>query len=129
MRHRKTEGNALEIQPPVVATDAALLILVRNLEGDLGAGAEADEARDRDRPRIAVDVGDERVMARVERGQPAQLLTFALLSPLRRTGGRCPVRGRRTYVTLRSREDPPRSEPPACFGNLLSPSGAVGLRR
>ena len=40
--------------------DAALLVLVGDREGDLGGVAVAYEPCDRDRPRVAVDVRDER---------------------------------------------------------------------
>ena len=50
------------------------MVLVRNLEGDLGTGAGSHEARDRHRPRIVLDVGDQRVVRRIDGRKPAQLL-------------------------------------------------------
>ena len=53
-----------------------------------------------------------------------------LCRPRAGSGARCPLRGRGTYVTLRAREDPPSEQAARMLrGNLLSPSGAVGLRR
>ena len=53
--------------------DPAPLELVRDLEGDLGAVAIADEPRDRDRPRITGEVGDERVAVGIDRGELLQV--------------------------------------------------------
>ena len=49
--------------------DAALLVVVGNLEGDLGALAVADETGDRDRLPVAFDVCNECMMCRVDQGQ------------------------------------------------------------
>src|SRR5262249_571789 len=54
--------------------DAAPLIRIRDLEGDLRTGPRTHETCDRHRPRITVDVGHQRVVLRVDRGEPAQLL-------------------------------------------------------
>src|SRR5690348_9864693 len=54
--------------------DAALLVLVGDLEGDLCGATRADDARDRDRTQVVLEVGDERVVPCVDRGEPAQLV-------------------------------------------------------
>ena len=49
--------------------DPTALVLVGDREGDLGATAVANEACDRDRLRVALDVRDERMTGPVDRGQ------------------------------------------------------------
>ena len=53
--------------------DPAALVLVDDLEGDLGARAVADDARERDGPRVALEVADERVTRRVDGGEVREL--------------------------------------------------------
>ena len=55
--------------------DPAVLVLVGDREGDLGAApGRARESRDRDRLRITCDPRDERVVRAVHPGKEAQLL-------------------------------------------------------
>jgi hypothetical protein len=55
-------------------TDTALLVLVGDLECDLGVPAVANQAGDRDRQGVTVHVADGSVVSGVDGGQPAQLL-------------------------------------------------------
>ena len=53
--------------------DAEPLVLVGHLEGDLRARPVADEARDRDRASVALEVADEHVPRRVDGGEVVEL--------------------------------------------------------
>ena len=63
--------------------DAAALVGVGDFEGDLRGRTGAHEPGDRNRLRVAVDVGDQRVVIRPHGREPAQLLLAeALLRPV-----------------------------------------------
>jgi hypothetical protein len=50
-----------------------MLVLVGDRKGDLGFAALANKACDRDGPRVALDVCDERVIGLVDRGELAEI--------------------------------------------------------
>ena len=84
--------------------DAALLVLVGDREGDLGAAAVANEPRDRDRLRVALDVRDERMTGRgrPEASCPSSDALRRGFGPLKRARRDCSPRRSKGSITVRT---------------------------